>query len=170
MKEDKLKESLKQPKSFHPAVGEEPRVLVLGTLPGKESLRLNQYYAHSRNLFWRLVFEYYGVESTFNYDIKLDLLKANGIALWDVCAQAQRATSLDSDIKSEIPNPIDEFLQEYPSIKIIAFNGQKAEKLFFKYFTKKEEIKYVTLLSTSPANASYSFEEKMKQWEQIFNI
>ena len=40
---------------FPPVVNRESRVLVLGTLPGPESLRQRQYYAQSRNAFWRIM-------------------------------------------------------------------------------------------------------------------
>ncbi len=91
----------------------------------------------------------------------------NNIAIWDVCYSAVRKGSLDSAIKEEIPNKIDELIVENPSISTIAFNGQKAAKLYAKYFPEFDNINYITLLSTSPANAKYSFEEKLKDWSQI---
>lgn len=91
----------------------------------------------------------------------------NNVAIWDVCYIAIREGSLDSAIKEESPNKIDELIALNPSISTIAFNGQKAAKLYEKYFKKYDDINYITLLSTSPANAKYSFEEKLKDWSQI---
>jgi G:T/U-mismatch repair DNA glycosylase len=38
-----------------PVVTDASRVLILGTLPGDESLRMQQYYANSRNQFWSIL-------------------------------------------------------------------------------------------------------------------
>ena len=94
----------------------------------------------------------------------------NNIAIWDICYTAIRKGSIDSTIKEESPNRINELIVLNPSISIIVFNGQKASKLYEKYFPKFENINYLTLLSTSPANAKYSFEEKLKDWSQIKQI
>ena len=91
----------------------------------------------------------------------------NNIAIWDVCYTAIRKGSMDSAIKNESPNKINELIALNPSISIIAFNGQKAAKLYKKYFKKFDNINYITQLSTSPTNAKYSFEEKLKNWSQI---
>ncbi len=77
---------------------------------------------------------------------------------------------MDSNIQDEIPNKIDELIIKYSSIITIVFNGQKAAKLYERYFPKFDNINYITLLSTSPANAKYSFEEKLKDWSQIKQI
>ena len=87
-----------------------------------------------------------------------------------MCYSAVRKGSLDSDIKEESPNKIDELIEENSSISIIAFNGQKAAKLYDKYFPKFDNINYKTLLSTSPANVKYSFKEKLENWIQIKKI
>ncbi len=91
----------------------------------------------------------------------------NNIAIWDVCYSAIRKGSMDSAIKEEIPNKINELIELNPLISTVAFNGQKAAKLYEKYFPKIDNIDYITLLSTSPANAKFSFEEKLINWSQI---
>lgn len=153
--------------SFPPIIGKNPKILILGTLPSKKSLELRQYYGHSRNAFWRILFSLFCKEFSSNYDHRKSLAVENNIAIWDVCYTAIRKGSLDSNIKNEIPNKIDKLIELNPSINTIAFNGQKSAKLYAKYFPKFDNINYITLLSTSPANAKYSFEEKLRDWKQI---
>lgn len=139
----------------------------MGTLPSKLSIKLQQYYGHPCNSFWKILFTLFNDTFSSNYDNKKSLAIENNIAIWDVCYTAIRKGSLDSAIKEESPNKIDELIALNPSISTIAFNGQKAAKLYEKYFKKYDDINYITLLSTSPANAKYSFEEKLKDWSQI---
>ena len=139
-------------------------------MPSKKSLELQQYYGHPRNAFWKILFSLFSREFSPNYDDRKSLAVENNIAIWDVCYTAIRKGSLDSAITKETPNKIDELIKEYPSISTIAFNGQKAANLYDKYFSKFENINYITLLSTSPANAKYSFEEKLNDWGQIKQI
>jgi hypoxanthine-DNA glycosylase len=164
---EKKEMKIKEIESFSPIVGKQSKVLILGTMPGKDSLRLNEYYANSRNVFWKIIYKLHNKEIKTDYASKTYFLRQNGISIWDVCHTAIRETSLDSDIKNEIPNNITDFIKSNPTIKIIAFNGQKAEKLYDKYFERFENKTYMTLLSTSPANASYTFKEKLKDWERI---
>lgn len=139
-------------------------------MPSKKSLELQQYYGHPRNAFWEILFSIFSREFSSNYDNKKSLAIEHNIAIWDVCFTAIRKGSLDSAIKEESPNKIDALLKNNTSISSIAFNGQKAAKLYAKYFPKFDNINYITLLSTSPANAKYSFEEKLKNWCQIKQI
>ena len=154
-------------KSLTPVIGNEPRVLILGTLPGKESLRLNQYYANPRNLFWKIIYDIFLEQPDSDYGKKTQFAKLNKIAIWDVCEKAVRKTSLDSDIKNEKPNKINKLLKEYPSIKRIVFNGRKAEKLYDRYFNRFRYLEYYTFLSTSPANTRHSYEAKFNCWKFI---
>ena len=81
---------------------------------------------------------------------------------------AHREGSLDSNIKDESPNDIEELIKNYDSIKVIGFNGKKSEKMFYKYFSENLEITYVALPSTSPANMAISFEDICARWSQLF--
>lgn len=155
--------------SFQPIIGDNPTVLILGTMPGKESLRLQQYYGHTRNHFWKIIYSSFFVDVDVEYQQKVNFLKQNHIALWDVCFKAIRKTSLDSDILKESPNTINDLIKKHNTIKTIGFNGKKAAQLYDKYFTRIKGITYHTLLSTSPANARYTFEEKLANWKTILN-
>jgi len=151
--------------SFKPVTAKNPGILILGSIPGKESLRKQEYYGHPRNSFWEILSSVTGIACDGdNYLSKTSLIKKADLALWDVCGRALRATSLDSDIKNEIPNPLEDFITAHPSIRGILFNGRKASQLYDKYFRRYPSIHYATLLSTSPANAAYSFAEKLENW------
>jgi len=60
------------------------KVLILGTMPGEESLRKKQYYAHPRNAFWYIMERLFNIDSKVSYEERKSILKVNHIALWDV--------------------------------------------------------------------------------------
>ena len=153
--------------SFEPVSTSTARVLVLGTLPGQESLRRGQYYAHPRNAFWPIVEKLFSIPVEADYDERVRLLNGAGVALWDVCAAAHRPGSLDGSIRKEMPNDLAKFLKTHRGVKLICFNGQKAAALSQKHKSLTVDIKSVTLPSTSPANAGIPFEEKLRQWAII---
>jgi|TARA_B110000240_G_scaffold71399_1_gene81280 hypoxanthine-DNA glycosylase len=151
--------------SFDPILPANPKIFILGTMPGKESLRKQQYYANNRNSFWKIIYELTETVFSENYAERMDVLKRNHIAVWDICQFGERKTSVASDLKNEEPNPINEVIEMFPSVKQILFNGKKAEKLYRNYFSEIENIQYKTVLSTSPANARFSFREKLNNWK-----
>ena len=153
-------------KSFAPIENSRIRVLILGTMPGERSLADQQYYAHPQNRFWRLFAKMADHPLPDKYDQKTAMLLETGIGLWDVIHNAEREGSLDSNIKNEHPNDLDKFIEAHPSLKAIAFNGKGAEKLYSKYFTKKANIHYISLPSTSPANAAFTLDILYKKWMQ----
>ena len=154
--------------SFAPVIYSDTKILILGSLPGKKSLELEQYYGHTRNRIWKILSHLTGSDIPVTYQKKKELLCKNKIGLWDVAHSAHREGSLDSNIKDESPNDIEGLIKNYDSIKIIGFNGKKSEKMFYKYFTEKPDIKYVPLPSTSPANMAISFEDICARWSQLF--
>ncbi len=157
-------------KSFSPIVPSASKLLLLGSLPGDRSLATQEYYAHPQNRFWKILATLFSRPLPKDYSEKLRILQEEKIALWDVCETAQRVGSMDTAIIAEIPNAIDQLLDEHPTIKAICFNGQKAEKLYDKYFARKKNIQYITLPSTSPANASFNQSRLLEKWDAISSL
>lgn len=146
---------------------QDTEILILGTLPGEMSLEIKQYYANPRNKFWGIIAYITKAELPETYDEKIKLLLKHKIGLWDVIHQAKREGSLDNNIMDEVSNKLNEFISEHNNLKIIGFNGQKSEKIFRKYFQKQENIKYIVLPSTSPANTRIKNDEKCERWKVI---
>ena len=149
--------------SFPPVADKNCRLLILGSIPGEESLRLQQYYGHPRNAFWRILDETLPEKP---YSEKCAFLLSHNIALWDVLKSAERIGSLDSAIRDEVPNDFTSFFKKHPGIQKICFNGKKAQSSFQKYFTDLY-VSYncVSLPSTSPAY-TLSFEKKKEMWDK----
>jgi hypoxanthine-DNA glycosylase len=151
-------------RSFPPIADAGARVLVLGTLPGEESLRRREYYAHPRNLFWPIVFALFDATPMADYAEKVVFVKARGIALWDVCKIGEREASADSTIRRERPNAIDRLLEAHPLIRAVAFNGTGARRLYDRHFPRYANLAYLALPSTSPAHARIDFAGKLTRW------
>ena len=154
-------------RSFPPVVDANARALVLGTLPGEESLRRQEYYAHPRNLFWPILFALCRGVLQSDYAAKLAFAKTHRVALWDVCASGLREASADATIRGEHPNAIDALLDAHPLIGAVAFNGSGARRLFDRHFRRRPAIAYLALPSTSPAYAALDFAAKFERWSAL---
>ncbi|NVN93995.1 MAG: DNA-deoxyinosine glycosylase [Bacteroidetes bacterium] len=151
--------------SFPPIFDDNSKILILGTMPSKDSLRLNQYYGNTRNSFWKIMFNLLNKEFSENYDVRKTLLLNNNIAVWDTLKACIRESSADADILSPEPNDITGFLEKYPNIKAVFCNGRDAHAYFEKYFPKLSIERYY-LPSTSAANA-ISWDKKLNEWKRI---
>ena len=159
-------------RSFPPVADARARVLILGSMPGTESLRLQRYYAHPRNAFWPIMGELFGAGPGLPYRERLQRLQAAGVALWDVLAACMRPGSLDSaiDERSIIANDLVSFLARHEGIHSIFFNGATAERCFLRHSLPGLEAGRVTLKrlpSTSPAHAALSLNAKLKAWRSV---
>lgn len=154
-------------KAFPPVLGGSPKILILGSMPGEESLRQARYYAHPKNAFWPILGELLGFDPNAPYDTRLDALKEAGIALWDVLESCVRPGSMDSDIKHERTNNFKKLFERNPGIALVVFNGCTAERLFIRRVApglKLDGVEFRKAPSTSPAFASLRFEEKLRRW------
>ena len=154
-------------RSFPPVVDDGARLLVLGTLPGEESLRRQQYYAHPRNLFWPILFALFETPLVADYAARLGFALSRRVALWDVCALGEREASADTTIRREVPNAIDRLLDAHPRIAAVAFNGSGARRLHDRHFPRRAGIAYLALPSTSPAHARLDFAAKLAEWRAL---
>lgn len=154
---------------FPPVSRRDARVLVLGSLPGKASIAAGQYYAHPRNVFWRIMAEI--AAATGGYDDRCRALEAAGIALWDVLAGSVRPGSLDADIRldSAVVNEFDAFFRAHRDLRLVCFNGRKAEQLFRRMVGTPVGgvLRLECLPSTSPAHAAMPFAQKLCRWRGI---
>src|SRR5262249_23502800 len=141
-------------RSFQPFANRRSRVLILGSMPGPEALRKQQYYGFTGNHFWTILPALVGEPKTDNYPKKLAMLRRHGIALWDVIESCTRPGALDSAIRNHKPNDIPGLIGRYPNIRAIFINGQFAYKTFVKTFGETIDRPVTVLPSTSPANAA----------------
>lgn len=161
-------------RSFPPVVRADARVLILGSMPGEESLRRGQYYAHPRNAFWFIMGGLFGAGPERPYEERLRYLLDARIALWDVIGQCRREGSLDLaiDPESVVPNDIPWLLERSPGIRGIFLNGGGAEYWFRRCFGGAlHEAPFAgrsirRLPSTSPANARLSPRQKLAIWRR----
>lgn len=161
--------------SFAPLAKESAKVLVLGSMPGVLSLKAQQYYAHPRNAFWRIMSSLYGFNADLPYNERVEKLTESGVAVWDVLQTCIRTGSLDSAIEngSQVANDFSWFLKQYPNIKRIGFNGATAEKSFralclphLKTIIAQNAISFVRLPSSSPAYTQ-TLDVKIATWRSL---
>lgn len=152
--------------TFEPIFDKNSEILVLGSFPSVKSRENNFYYAHPQNRFWRVVASVYSCPVPKTVEEKKNMLLSNKIAVWDVIKSCEITGSVDSTIKSVIPNDLSEILS-VADIKKIYANGKTAQSLYNKYIKKNTGVDIISLPSTSPANAAYSLEKLIKEWKII---
>jgi len=159
---------------FPPIAADGASTLILGSLPGRRSLEMQQYYAHPQNAFWRLIGEILAADASLPYARRVKMLTKNRIAVWDVLAAAERPGSLDSSIvhASALANDFKKFFRAHPHIRRVFFNGRKAEELYRRFVlptlgSEFAAIRYECLPSSSPAHAGMAFAKKLETWRRI---
>ncbi len=160
---------------FLPIADHTAKVLILGTMPGAQSLQRQQYYAHPRNSFWQILCTLFAVEhQTLDYDRRQQLLLNHHVALWDVLKHCDRQGSLDVSIDRAtfVPNDFKDFFLKHTHIKIVLFNGKAAATLFRQQVlttlkNTHSHLLYQQLPSTSPAHAAMTVAQKLAQWQVV---
>ena len=154
-------------RSFDPVYAPGARVLIVGSMPSVKSLADAQYYAHPRNAFWPILFEVFGTEWTDDYEAKKELIRYNGLVLWDVAGVCEREGSLDSNMRDIQFNDFASLYASCPDIHTVLCNGSAAHSLFVKSgFAGGRKV--VRLPSTSPAY-TMAYAKKLEAWRAALN-
>ena len=159
---------------FPPASSPSARILVLGSLPGGLSLDRGEYYANPRNALWKIVAARIP-DLPADYADRVAALIKHRLALWDVLAAATRSGSLDAAIGNDaIPNNFRAFFHIHRRIRLIAFNGATAAKLYERHVmptltNSQRSIARDILPSTSGAHSSLPFAKKLARWSVLWD-
>ena len=149
-----------------PVVDRDTRILILGSFPGAASLAAQQYYAHPRNQFWRLLSAVLHDElAALPYERRLQCLLGHRVGLWDVIAACEREGSLDAAIRRAQSNEFAMLKHQCPQLDKVCFNGKTSGR--YAPLFAAAGFRTLVLPSSSPANAQLSYEEKLAQWRSI---
>jgi hypoxanthine-DNA glycosylase len=145
-------------------------LLILGSFPGAASLAAQQYYGHPQNQFWRILQAIWPSSQRQmvldSYENRIQWLLDHGLGLWDVYASCERQGSLDTAIRNAEVNDFVGLAARCPALRAIAHNG--GESFRHARHTARLGLPVHRLPSTSPANASWSFERKLAAWRDVF--
>ncbi len=156
---------------FPPIAAEDSKILILGSMPSQMSLQKQQYYGHQRNAFWPIMLTLLNKDPELSYRQRQQLLIQHKIAVWDVLQSCYREGSLDTAIKMDTitVNDFHDFFCTHEKLKLVCFNGAKAEALYNKHVMPAikpdfSSLKYIRLPSTSPAHAAMNLQQKTTIW------
>lgn len=154
-----------------PIISPNTKLVVLGSFPGVASLTAQQYYGHPRNHFWPVLSALWALEGDEalqrrSYEERIAEAQARGLGIWDVYASCLREGSLDSAIEQAELNALHRLREWAPGLRGIAHNGGESAR--HMKVTQALGLPVVRLPSTSPANASWSFERKVAAWREAF--
>lgn len=149
-----------------PVFNRNSKILILGSFPSVKSREAEFFYGHKQNRFWKVLANLLNESVPENTEEKKQLLLNNGIALWDVIKSCTITGSSDSSIKNVVPNDIEPILQT-ANISQIFTNGATADKLYKKYIYPTTKISTIKLPSTSPANAAFTLDKLLREWNVI---
>ena len=151
-----------------PVFNKNSRILILGSFPSVKSREVQFFYGHPQNRFWKVISAVFNCDCPQTTDEKKKFLLDNNIALWDVIHSCEITGSSDSSVKNAVPNNLSQIIEHSKVTKVFT-NGNLSYSLYNKLCYEKTGITAVKLPSTSPANASWSLERLIAEWERLLS-
>ena len=157
---------MKRLEGLAPVLDANTRLLVLGSFPGVASLRAQQYYGHPQNHFWKILGAVWALPlPALPYRERVAVLLERGVGVWDVYRGCEREGSLDTAIRNAELNDLASVQRACPLLAAVAHNG--GESFRHARHTQTLGVPVYRLPSTSPANASWSFDRKLAAWAEV---
>ena len=131
-----------------------PHTLICGTFPSEVSFAAGSYFANRMNAFWWIFGDAFGHRRATaraqppasiqplreaplrSYAEQMEELTRRGFVVWDVCKACKREGSLDVNIKADsvVPNDIEGFCRQHPTIKRICLaSGKSTGAMFLRH-------------------------------------
>ena len=161
---------MSQTHPFKPIFDKNSKILILGSFPSVISRKFGFYYTNPQNRFWRVLARILNDDVPESIDEKIKFLLSHHIAIYDAAISCEIEGSSDAKMSKIVPANLKPIFKE-ANIKQVYANGGKAYEICKKYLeneiikaTKNEVIK---LPSTSPANAKFSLERLMCEWQVV---
>lgn len=155
--------------TIEPVFNQESRYLILGSFPSVKSRQSQFFYGHPQNRFWKVIAALCEAQIPDTVEEKKALLLNHHIAVWDVIASCRIIGSSDSSITDVVVNDLKRILCVAPNVMLYT-NGGKAHELYRKYCEPLTGRPAVKLPSTSPANAAWSLERLIGEWQSKMAI
>ncbi|MHC5229269.1 DNA-deoxyinosine glycosylase [Enterococcus sp. LJL99] len=153
-------------KGLAPIINKKTKILILGSAPSEISLKKQQYYGNNGNQFWKIIFDYFQVPFSTDYEERVQLLLNNQIGLWDIYHSFNRIGSLDRSIKENTINDFRPLLAQ-STIKLVIANGKQcANEILENHLF--EQMTVISCISTSGAANGLAAERK-KGWFEALN-
>ena len=149
-----------------PLYDQSSQILILGSFPSVKSREGRFFYHHPQNRFWKVLAAVMNHAVPETIEEKRIFLLDSHIAVWDVIASCTIEGSSDSSIRDVVPNDLTPILSQAPICNIFC-NGGTSFQYYKKYQEKLLNRPAVRLPSTSPANAAWSLERLIKEWDII---
>lgn len=152
--------------NIQPIYNDYSTILILGSFPSVKSREAQFFYHHPQNRFWKILASLFEENIPISIDDKKAFLLKHHIAVWDVIESCDIKGSSDSSIQNVKVNDLSIILNHSP-IRYILTNGKKSHQLYQKYCLPITQIEDICLPSSSPANAQYSLEKLIHEWQII---
>ena len=161
---------MSQTHHFKPIFEKNYKILILVSFPSVVSSKFGFYYTNPQNRFWRVLAAILNAAVPESTDEKINFLLSHHIAIYDAAISCEIEDSSDAKMSKIVPVNLKPLFKEANITQVYA-NVGKAYEICKKYLedeiikaTKNEVIK---LPSTSPANAKFSLERLMCEWQVV---
>lgn len=151
---------------FGPLFDEESRILVLGSLPSVKSREKQFFYGHAQNRFWPMLAQILEEPNPQSIEEKKAMVLKHHIAMWDTIYSCDIKGSSDASIKNVVPTDLKRIV-DGSKVQAVFCNGKTSGKYYMKFQGKELHIPAFVMPSTSPANAAWTMDKLVGEWQKI---